>query len=57
MIQKHTLSLCCVFHGIRFKVNKGWVVVMTTLLFLCQYKVLPRVCLSYLLIEEATLCA
>ena len=29
-----TLSLHCVFHGIRFKVNEDWVSVIDTLLFL-----------------------
>ena len=28
-----TLSLHCVFHGIRFKVNEDWVSVIDTLLF------------------------
>ncbi len=32
---KHALSLHCVFHGIRFKVNfKDWVVVRQPFLFL-----------------------
>ena len=29
-----SLSLHCVFHGIRFKVNEDWVSVIDTLLFL-----------------------
>ena len=32
-IKKIALHLYCVFHGIRFKVNKGWVVAMTTFSF------------------------
>ena len=32
-----TLSLHCVFHGIRFKVNEDWVSAIDTLLFLYTY--------------------
>jgi len=32
-IQQKQLPLCCVFHSIRFKVNKGWVKALT--LFFC----------------------
>ena len=38
-----TVSLHCVFHGIRFKVNEDWVSVIDTLLFLCSF---PRFHLS-----------
>ena len=31
------LHLHCVFHGIRFKVNKGWVSGIDTLLFLYTF--------------------
>ena len=34
-IIKKAVSLHCVFHSIRFKVNKGWS--MALLLFLCPY--------------------
>ena len=34
-----TLTLHCVFHGIRFKVNEDWVSVIDTLLFLCKLRV------------------
>ena len=36
-----TLSLHCVFHGIRFKVNEDWVSVIDTLLFFVynRYKI------------------
>ena len=34
-IKIYSLPLCCVFHSIRFKVNKGWSTAV--LLFLCPY--------------------
>ena len=35
LIPKESVSLQCVFHSIRFKVNKGWSKAL--LLFLCLY--------------------
>ena len=35
LISQESVSLQCVFHSIRFKVNKGWS--KTLLLFLCLY--------------------
>ena len=35
LISQESVSLQCVFHSIRFKVNKGWVKALT--LFLCPY--------------------
>ena len=35
IIYKESVSLQCVFHSIRFKVNKGWSKAL--LLFLCLY--------------------
>ncbi len=51
-IQKKSVPLHQVFHGIRFKVNKGWVKALT--LFLCPYVTCP---LSYRdIIGNKTLC-
>ena len=53
------LSLHCVFHGIRFKVNKDWVSGIDTLLFLytpCNvFSVLFFAAFSYKLATFATL--
>ena len=35
LISQESVSLQCVFHSIRFKVNKGWSTAV--LLFLCSY--------------------
>ena len=35
LISQESVSLQCVFHSIRFKVNKGWSKAL--LLFLCPY--------------------
>ncbi len=35
LISQKSVPLQCVFHSIRFKVNKGWVKALT--LFLCPY--------------------
>ena len=35
LISQESVYLQCVFHSIRFKVNKGWVKALT--LFLCPY--------------------
>ena len=37
-----TLSLHCVFHGIRFKVNEDWVSVIDTLLFFYDETTTPN---------------
>ncbi|RHJ50917.1 hypothetical protein DW121_11375 [Bacteroides sp. AM10-21B] len=39
-ISQVSVSLQCVFHSIRFKVNKGWSTAV--LLFLCLYISVPR---------------
>ena len=39
LISQESVSLQCVFHSIRFKVNKGWSKAL--LLFLCPYVNLP----------------
>jgi hypothetical protein len=38
------VSLHCVFHGIRFKVNEDWVSVIDTLLFFCIKSKLFYIC-------------
>ena len=40
LISQESVSLQCVFHSIRFKVNKGWSKAL--LLFLCPYVSLPH---------------
>ena len=39
LISQKSVSLHCVFHSIRFKVNKGWSKAL--LLFLCPYLSIP----------------
>ena len=46
-----TLSLHCVFHGIRFKVNEDWVSVIDTLLFFYTFAcAISSFCLCILII-------
>ena len=42
-----TLSLHCVFHGIRFKVNEDWVSVIDTLLFFYDETTTPSLGLPF----------
>ena len=45
------VSLHCVFHGIRFKVNEDWVSVIDTLLFFYTFAcVFSSFCLCFLII-------
>ena len=45
------VSLYCVFHGIRFKVNEDWVSVIDTLLFFYTFAcVISSFCLCFLII-------